>query len=58
MGTNVLVDLQRKAQVLNASGQWPRVHYALFSKSGFTKDLRAVAAEQEVRLVSATDLIT
>ncbi len=57
VGLNVLVDLKRKAQVLGASGRWPKVSYALFAKAGFTPELRTVAAAEGVRLVQATELV-
>ncbi|MGQ9556310.1 MAG: ATP-binding protein, partial [Anaerolineae bacterium] len=43
VGLNVLLDLKRKSRITNVSGRWTQEHYALFSKSGFTPELRAVA---------------
>lgn len=57
VGLDVLVDLKRKAQVLGASGKWPKVSYILFSKVGFTPGLEALAASEGIRLVRATELI-
>ena len=57
VGLNVLVDLKRKAQMLGASGRWPKVSYALFSKVGFTPDLQSAAAAEGVRLIQAFELV-
>jgi hypothetical protein len=51
------VDLKCKAQALGAAGRWPKVHYALFARQGFTADLQAAAAAEPVRLVTAADLV-
>jgi len=57
VGLNVLVDLKRKAGILQASGRWSQVSYALFAKAGFTPNLQSVAAAEDVRLVEATELV-
>jgi len=57
VGVEVLVDLKRKAQVLGASGRWPKVSYILFSKVGFTSDVEALAASQGIRLVQGAGLL-
>ncbi|HFD39296.1 MAG TPA: ATP-binding protein [Anaerolineae bacterium] len=59
VGGNILAELERKAALLQATGRWPRVTYALFAKQGFTDALRAHAArrEGEILLFSAADLI-
>ncbi len=57
VGMKVLVDLQRKAEVLASTGPWSRVHTVLFSKAGFTPDLEAVATAQAVRLVRAEEMV-
>jgi len=51
VGTNILDDLQRHAQPLLQKGSWPRVQYALFSRSGFTPDLEARARSEGVLLI-------
>lgn len=56
VGLNVLQDLQAKAQALPASYR-ETVHYALFSVSGFTEDLRAYAAQHDVTLIDAEMLL-
>jgi AAA+ ATPase superfamily predicted ATPase len=57
VGLSVLVDLKRRAQVLSASGRWPDVSYALFSKAGFTSEVEALAAAEGIRLVQAGQLV-
>ena len=57
VGLNVLVDLQRKAQVLGSSGRWPQISCALFAKAGFTSDLQVVASSEGVRLAVPADLV-
>jgi AAA+ ATPase superfamily predicted ATPase len=51
VGTNVYIDLKKKAR----SVQWGRSHrsewYILFSKSGFTADMIALAKEENVLLI-------
>jgi AAA+ ATPase superfamily predicted ATPase len=56
VGTNVLADLKRKAQILNAPGRWPDISYALFAKAGFTAELERRASEEGVRLVRVEDM--
>jgi hypothetical protein len=51
VGTDVLTDLHRKAQTLLSRSTWPRVHYTLFSRSGFIPALRSQAAEAHVALI-------
>lgn len=61
VGLNVLEELQRKSQelVAHSASTWrrpPAIHYALFSRSGFTADLREHARREGVLLVDVTDL--
>jgi AAA+ ATPase superfamily predicted ATPase len=56
IGVSVLVDLKRKAQIMNASGRWRQVTYLIFAKTGFTAELETVAASEGVRLVQAAEL--
>ncbi|MBX2999161.1 MAG: hypothetical protein KF893_11675 [Caldilineaceae bacterium] len=53
---SILVDLQRKVQILRAEGQWQQIHHALFSKSGFTPEFSGLASKEGI-LVEATDLV-
>ena len=57
VGTNILDDLKRKAQVLDAGGKWPQVSYMLWSKSGFTPALRKLAGAAGIRLVEVPELV-
>jgi hypothetical protein len=57
VGIDVLDELQRKAQILQREWSWDQVHYALFSRSGFTKALQEAAERQEVALISPQDLV-
>jgi len=56
LGTNILKELQSKAGKLPAIDLNSRVPYALFSKSGFTPELRKLAKQQGVLLVTPADL--
>ena len=57
VGTDVLDDLKRKVQVLNASGKWQQVYYALFARAGFTLALQETARSEDVRLVEPPELV-
>jgi len=52
VGTNILDELQPKAQALLQHGRWPRVHYALFARSAFTPTLEARARDEGVKLIT------
>lgn len=56
VGTGLLDDLKRKAQMLNADGRWKHIRYALWAKSGFTHQLEEVARDERVLLVRAEEL--
>ena len=56
VGLNILVDLQRKAKVLQGEGAW-QITYAIFAKSGFTPDLMALAQTEGILLVGSTELV-
>lgn len=56
-GTNTLDDLKRKAYELIQHGGWSHVHYALFSRSGFTPALQARARDEQVLLVDPERLL-
>jgi len=58
VGVNILDDLKRKAQALNVAGQWQRVWYALWSKSGFTPTLRELSKAEHILLVDADRVIS
>ncbi|HFD40853.1 MAG TPA: ATP-binding protein [Anaerolineae bacterium] len=51
VGANILDDLKRKAARLLGQGTWSQVIYALFSRSGFTPAMKALAEAEAVHLV-------
>lgn len=55
VGTNVLEQLQQKAQAL--SGEFPQLHYALFSRSGFTPALETQAQAEGVALYRLDEIV-
>ncbi|MEZ4735791.1 MAG: DUF234 domain-containing protein [Caldilineaceae bacterium] len=57
VGTNILADLQRKAQRLIGSEAGWQLQFALFAKSGFTPDLQQLAADQGVLLATPAQLV-
>lgn len=58
VGTDVLDDLRRKAQLVDPDGRWPAISYMLFAKMGFTPSMVARAADESVRLVTPETLVT
>jgi len=56
VGGNVLEDLQRAVRFLQVEGDWERVYFALFARSGFTPALRESATREGVVLVEPEDL--
>jgi uncharacterized protein len=54
-GTNVLEQLKQKAQAL--SGEFSQLHYALFSRSGFTPALEAQAQNENVALYRLEEIV-
>ena len=56
LGIRTLQDLQSKARALPDVYQRMHVSYALFSKRGFTNELRKLARQQGVLLVTPDDL--
>jgi len=57
VGTDVLAELRHKAQFLQREGFWDRVHYALFSRAGFTQALQETAVQEGVVLIGPQDLV-
>jgi hypothetical protein len=55
VGTNVLEQLQQKAQAL--SGEFAQLHYALFSRSGFTPALEIQARDEGVALYRLHEIV-
>lgn len=50
VGTNILEDLKRKADKVSWGNAGKKVYFALFSKSGYTKDLKRKAKEENILL--------
>ncbi|MEZ4831141.1 MAG: ATP-binding protein [Caldilineaceae bacterium] len=57
IGLNILTDLQRKTQVLLAEQHRDNVVYTLFSKSGFTPELKDIAQSEGILLAEPADLV-
>jgi len=55
VGVNILEDLKRKAALAAAGQLEVPLHYFLFSKVGFTAELKRIAGEENVTLVSALE---
>ena len=59
VGTNILLDLRKKALALQATKSWENIRYFLFSKSGYTPELQEQATRAEnIHLVSVLDCLT
>lgn len=57
VGTNILDDLKQKAQLILREGDITQLHYALFSRSGFTPALEKQAQEEHVSLYSVDNIV-
>jgi AAA+ ATPase superfamily predicted ATPase len=57
VGVNILAELKLKADLVDPAGRWPDRSYALFSKSGYTADLRRVASAEGVLLVEPRQMV-
>jgi hypothetical protein len=57
VGGNVLEDLRRAAGYLQQEGDWEKIYFALFARSGFTPAMRELAAREGVILVEPEGLI-
>jgi len=55
VGTNILDELKAKTQMLTNQIPVKQIHYALFSRSGFTETLRSVADEEGILLFTLED---
>jgi len=55
VGTNILDDLKGKAQMLKEHIPTEQIHYALFSRSGFTEALQSVADAEGILLFTLED---
>ena len=57
VGVNILDELKQRAQALLREGEVMQLHYALFSRAGFTPALEAVAQAERVRLYRVDEMI-
>lgn len=57
VGVDILEDLKVKTESMLKGKPWKSAGYYLFSRSGFTKELRSLADRQGVRLVEAPELL-
>jgi AAA+ ATPase superfamily predicted ATPase len=57
VGTNILDDLKQKAQALLREGDIEQLHYALFSRSGFTPALEQQARKESIILVGVDEIV-
>lgn len=57
VGVNVLDDLKQKAQAILREGEITQLHYALFSRSGFTPALQAQAQKEGVALHGVDEIV-
>jgi AAA+ ATPase superfamily predicted ATPase len=57
IGVNILEDLKHKSGLLLHNIEIQKIHYALFSRSGFTPALQEQARREGVELYTTTDLI-
>ena len=55
VGTNILDELKAKAQMLTKQIPVVKIHYALFSRSGFTEALQSVADSEDILLFTLKD---
>ena len=57
VGVNILDDLKQKSQQLLQSGEIIQLHYALFSRSGFTPGLETRAQQEGVALYGVSEIV-
>ena len=57
VGIDILADLKQKAQTLLREGEITQLHYALFSRSGFTPALEKQAKDENVLLFTVEQLL-
>ncbi len=56
VGRAVVDDLKRKASLVDPAGRWPKVHYAVFARAGFTPELEALAKSEGILLVGPEEI--
>jgi uncharacterized protein len=57
IGPGVLHSLKAKTIAIDPERRWPHVHYALYARSGFTREMQGLAQAEGIRLVSAAELL-
>lgn len=57
VGVDILDDLKQKSRAIQGEGEILQLHYALFSRSGFTPALEAVAQAEGVRLYRVDEIV-
>ena len=57
VGTNIYEDLKKKAQAVEWGKKGRKEYFAIFSKSGFTKDMAELAEKDKVFLVHKDKLL-
>lgn len=57
VGISILDELKQKAQALLREGEITQLHYALFSRSGFTPALEARAQEEDIVLYGVDEIV-
>jgi len=58
VGIDILQDLKRKTEILQATKSWESINYFLFAKSGFTPALQEQAClDENIRLISVKECL-
>ena len=57
IGTNIYQDLKKKAKEVRWGDKKRQEYYILFSKNGFTKDMKKIAQEEKVFLVEQAKIV-
>ena len=57
VGTNIYEDLKRKAAKVNWGSKRRKERFVLFSKSGFTPDMKKLARQENVRLFAKDKIV-
>ena len=57
VGVNIFEDLKRKSRILESEYHIEEIHYALFSRAGFTPALEEQASKEQISLYSLDSLM-
>ncbi|MBC8186249.1 ATP-binding protein [candidate division KSB1 bacterium] len=55
VGTNIYYSLREKSELVN--WEWEKSHFALVSRSGFTKDMISLAEKENVLLIKGDEIV-